>query len=124
MSTTAITMTHHTRAGAEIEVIFPANFEVCYRCDGTGKHVNPSVDGHGISREEFAEDPDFEEAYFRGDYDVTCSECGGNRVVPVIDETHLRKRQRVILAAIREAAREDAADRRTQMAESGQHCYY
>jgi hypothetical protein len=27
-------------------------------------------------------DPDFEESYFAGHYDVTCRECGGKRVVP------------------------------------------
>jgi hypothetical protein len=55
---------------------------VCPTCEGEGKHVNPSIDSHGISREEFDEDPDFEEAYFSGAYDVTCVECKGQRVVP------------------------------------------
>jgi len=59
----------------------PLKYEVCNRCQGKGKHVNPNVDGHGISPEEFAEDPDFKEAYFSGAYDVTCYECKGKRVV-------------------------------------------
>ena len=58
-------------------------FEVCPLCDGKGKHVNPSIDAHGISREEFDEDPDFRESYFRGDYDQRCNLCGGEKVVPV-----------------------------------------
>lgn len=58
-------------------------FEVCPLCEGRGKHVNPSIDAHGLSREDFDEDPDFEESYFRGDYDVRCTLCGGERVVPV-----------------------------------------
>jgi hypothetical protein len=58
----------------------PTRFEVCGRCDGKGTHVNPSVDEHGISPEEFRDDPDFEEAYFGGVYDVTCYDCRGERV--------------------------------------------
>jgi len=56
-------------------------FAVCPTCDGNGTHVNPSIDSEGISAEQFYEDPDFEEAYFSGDYDVACVECGGQRVV-------------------------------------------
>ena len=60
-------------------------WEICCRCSGEGKHVNPSIDGHGISPEEFREDPDFEEAYFSGLYDVTCYECHGSGKVKVAD---------------------------------------
>lgn len=73
----------------EETVAFPAHYEVCGRCDGRGSHVNPAIDGHGLSREDFDEDPDFEEAYFGGVYDVTCYECKGLRVVPVVDEETL-----------------------------------
>ena len=65
---------------------FPAHYEVCSRCRGEGKHVNPSVDGHGIGQEEFDEDPDFREAYFSGAYDVVCESCEGLRVVLVEDD--------------------------------------
>jgi hypothetical protein len=64
---------------------FPARFEVCQTCEGKGSHVNPDVDGHGISAEEFDEDRDFSEDYRCGRYDVPCYECQGRRVVPVID---------------------------------------
>ena len=70
----------------EFEVEIPSKFEVCPRCEGEGTHVNPNIDGNGLSREDFEEDPDFEEAYFAGHYDVTCEECKGLRVVPVVDE--------------------------------------
>lgn len=64
----------------------PVRYEVCGTCDGKGSHVNPSIDAdHGITREEFDEDPDFKESYFRGDYDQPCNECGGRRVAPVVD---------------------------------------
>lgn len=61
---------------------FPAHYEVCSRCRGEGKHVNPSIDGHGLGAEDF-EDEDFREAYFGGRYDVPCYECKGERVVLV-----------------------------------------
>jgi hypothetical protein len=58
-------------------------FEICPVCDGTGKHVNPSVDAHGLTASDFDEDPDMYDSYFRGDYDVTCNLCRGEKVVPV-----------------------------------------
>jgi len=67
----------------------PTKYEVCHQCNGHGSHVNPSIDGHGISREEFDADPDFEEAYFAGRYDVQCYTCKGLRVVPEVDETQV-----------------------------------
>jgi hypothetical protein len=73
------------------EVEFPARYEVCGLCDGHGKHVNPSIDAHGISAEEFYEDPDFREEYFAGTYDVACYRCHGDRVEPVVDETRCDK---------------------------------
>jgi hypothetical protein len=69
----------------EVEHELPVTFEVCPTCEGRGKHVNPSVDAGGLSAEDFYEDPDFAESYMEGHYDVTCYECGGNRVVPVIN---------------------------------------
>lgn len=71
----------------EDEISLKARYEVCPRCEGRGSHVNPAIDGHGISAQEFAEDPEFEEDYFAGVYDVTCYECKGLRVVPEVDRT-------------------------------------
>lgn len=75
-----------TDEGDTIEVEFPAVYAVCPTCQGKGTHVNPSIDGNGLSREDFDEDPDFAESYWRGDYDVVCQECKGQRVVAEIDE--------------------------------------
>jgi len=72
-------------SGDDHEIILPVKMEVCPDCDGHGTHVNPAIDGHGISNEEFAEDPDFRESYYRGDYDVRCEVCKGLRVMPVVD---------------------------------------
>lgn len=66
---------------------FPAKWEVCPRCDGTGKHVNPAVDGNGITRDEMDElGPDFFDDYMSGVYDVACEECNGERLILVLDE--------------------------------------
>jgi hypothetical protein len=58
-------------------------FAVCPRCEGRGTHVNPAVDGNGLTAEDIDEQgPDFLEDYLGGVYDVQCEECGGQRVVP------------------------------------------
>lgn len=62
----------------------PAKYVVCPCCEGYGTHVNPSVDGQGLSADDF-EDEDFREAYFSGAYDVRCFQCEGHRVVPEVD---------------------------------------
>jgi len=74
-----------------IELVLPAKYEVCQTCCGKGSHVNPSIDCDGITGDDFAEDPDFAESYFEGHYDVTCYDCGGLRVVPVVDEDRAPK---------------------------------
>ena len=64
----------------EMEIDIPAKFELCNTCEGKGKMVNPSIDSHGLSAEDFDDDPDFRENYFSGMYDIPCNECGGRRV--------------------------------------------
>jgi RecJ-like exonuclease len=86
-----IRFTSVTDEGDEVEVSLPAKYEVCSTCEGRGRHVNRAIDGNGLSREDFDEDPSFEEAYFRGDYDVVCEECGGKRVILVIDEAEAKR---------------------------------
>lgn len=68
------------------EITVPFKWEVCSRCDGDGHHSNPSIDGNGITESEMDDlGDDFRKNYFAGVYDVTCEECKGNRLVPVID---------------------------------------
>jgi hypothetical protein len=121
---TTITIDTIDQGGHEIALVLPAKFEVCPTCEGKGTHVNPSIDGHGLTAEDFADDPDFEEAYFRGDYDVQCRRCKGERVVAVIDRPRLSKTQKAALRAHErqqeEAARDDASERWLRMAESGE----
>lgn len=73
------------------EVELPAKWEVCSRCEGRGSHVNPNIDGNGISAEEFEQDPEFRENYFNGLYDISCEECKGRTTVLVVDEEQADK---------------------------------
>lgn len=78
----------YTSEGDQAAIAFlkklPHEKIVCPVCRGEGHHVNPSIDEGGLTAEDFAEDPDFEEAYFSGRYDVPCVECGGANVVDEI----------------------------------------
>lgn len=91
-------------------------FEVCGTCDGRGTHVNPSIDSHGLSREDFDADPDFRDDYFAGRYDVACAECKGDRVVPALDEAATDKALVARIQAVElerwQAARDDERDAR------------
>lgn len=85
----SITIEDEDEDGPTGDYEFPARYEVCDLCDGRGKHVNPSIDAHGVSDDEFRDDPEFAMAYFNGAHDVTCYECRGRRVVPVVDEDRI-----------------------------------
>lgn len=50
---------------------------ICPACEGEGTTVNPSIDAHGLTSEDFAEDPDFAEDYRGGRYDQRCAACNG-----------------------------------------------
>lgn len=106
-----LTVTHtlYTDDGEEM-VVFPAHYEVCERCRGTGSHVNPSIDGNGLGAEDF-EDEEFAEAYFNGAYDVACYECRGLRVVPVMNED-LSPELAAKLVLLESQWEDDAADAR------------
>lgn len=80
--------------GYEEKVVeVPIRLEVCSTCCGRGRTVNPAIDGDGWTREQFDEDPDFEESYFRGDYDVTCRTCHGANVEGVPDKGRMTPEQ-------------------------------
>jgi hypothetical protein len=88
----------------EIEV--PFEWEVCPTCNGKGTHVDPDIDSHGISSDEFADDPDFEKAYFKGRYDVSCYECNSKRVIPVTKDErvleHIKNEQNYAYESMQE----------------------
>jgi len=79
--------------GEEYVVRFPAKWGICDNCRGNGSHVNRSIDGNGLSADDFAEDPDFREDYMSGIYDVCCEECYGSGKVLVVDEGRLNTEQ-------------------------------
>lgn len=110
-----------------IEHQLPGRRIVCERCHGEGQHVNPVIDGHGLSAEDFEEDPDFREDYLRGVYDIPCAACGGRRVVDVLDEEaaltshpELLRRYYEDLERRAEWARDDASEARLRMMEAGE----
>ena len=81
---------------------------ICPVCEGEGKHVNPNIDAHGLTADDFAEDPDFAEAYMGGVYDVPCRNCGGSGKVLTAEQ-----------AERDEAWEDELEDRYTRMCESG-----
>lgn len=101
-----VTLTLDNEDGSESTHELPAKFEVCFRCEGHGMHLNPSIGNHAYSAEEFyAEfDEDDRREYFKrgGIYDVSCEVCKGQRVVPVVDETRLDAEQKRIHALWKE----------------------
>jgi hypothetical protein len=103
--------------------LLPAKYEVCERCEGRGQHTNPSIDGNGITMEEWW-GPDWDdesrEMYMNGGYDVTCVECGGLRVVPVADRDLIDAELYVRYSKhLEDKARWKAEDRHIRRMESG-----
>lgn len=94
----------------EVEFALPAVEIECERCRGSGTHVNPSIDGNGITQDEWAEwDHEEREGYFRGDYDVTCYACEGRKVTrDVVDSCYLSEPQKVLLELLVKKWNDDA----------------
>jgi len=97
--------------GTYSELIVAAQKIICPRCDGNGTHVNPSIDLE-LTLDDLS-DPDFSEAYRRGDYDVNCEQCNGEKIVLVPDENSLTEEQRAdhwrYLDEVAQNRREDEA---------------
>lgn len=65
-------------------VKLPFVYEVCDHCNG---HGTSSAYLGAFTQSEWAEESDeFKEDYLAGRYDRPCETCGGQRVVPVVDE--------------------------------------
>ena len=92
---------------------------MCPTCEGRGSHVNPSIDCGGITSNDWDEDPDFEEEYRGGRYDVACYGCKGQRVIMAIAEsqcfTDEQKENLALLARLQEEAEEDHRERMMEM---------
>ena len=106
--------------GEEREVEIPVEFEVCGTCEGKGRHVNPSIDAHGITEDEWGQwSDDEQDLYLSGGYDVECHECAGRRVVPVPVEARMTDEQKDALKHAIDQQHEQLSDYRTQLMESG-----
>ena len=76
-----------------LEHELPTTWVVCPTCDGRGSYVNPSIDAHGITSDEWAEwDHEEQDIYTSGGYDVTCEECRGRTTVLAVDEKRCSKK--------------------------------
>jgi hypothetical protein len=99
-----------------VQHVLSLHYAVCPTCDGKGSHVNPSIDAHGITAEEWDRDWDEEdrENYQSGLYDVVCYECKGRTTVLTIDE---RNSSSEAVKAAHEFFEDDANHRREVAAE-------
>ena len=100
MSVAEIRFEVENQAGEPVELVLPATWVVCSRCSGKGTHVNPAIDGNGLSQEDFDEaGPDFRDDYMAGVYDVTCYQCDGKRVVAAPDFSKWSHAERALYQA-------------------------
>jgi len=98
-------------------VTFPMKFVVCPTCNGKGTHVNPSIDAHGITSDEWDRDWSYEdrEMYMSGFYNVPCYGCNGKRVMPEINTDLYRFSEE--LKEIKELVDRNIADERSYIRE-------
>jgi len=99
------------------KMLMPAHYEVCPKCAGEGKHSNPSLDSNGFSDEIRSDDPEFYEDYMSGRHDITCTECKGKRVVPVVDVSACTYAQKRALVRKRQYDIDNEKHRAVVMAE-------
>lgn len=95
------------------DVELPTRWAVCSVCDGEGKHVNPNIDRHGLTHEDFT-DIDFASDYMNGVYDVTCYRCHGRTTERVVDWDAMPKE---MADAYEEQLKQEAYDRACEEAE-------
>lgn len=102
--------------GWVVNMQLPTKLEICPRCDGRGSHDHEAF-ANGITGDDW-NGPDWDDesrdAYMRGAYDVPCSVCNGERVVPVLDRARCNAAQ---IKLYDEYEREEAEDRAISRAE-------
>ena len=110
-----LTITIMDEDGDDLEI--PAAYVVCGRCSGKGSHVNPNIDGHGISSEEWERDwdDDSREMYLSGGYDVCCEECHGQRVTLEADWERMSVDEKKALEAHQEYQSQERAQRASEL---------
>jgi len=89
-------------------IALPFIFDVCPTCNGKGSYVNPDIDFNGITEGEW-ENWSYgeQEEYLSGYYDITCAECNGQRVVPIIDKTYLSEAEKVFVKMVEKKREEE-----------------
>ena len=112
----------------EIEETLPAEYVVCWDCEGEGRTLSESLRG-AFTQEEFADcfdDDESREQYFlggRGIYGAVCKACAGKRVTLEIARAKLTPEQVRFVEELDEQAderaREDRADAFTRRMENG-----
>jgi DnaJ-class molecular chaperone len=100
------------RTGFEYTIKVPGKFVVCEECQGSGRVLRDGLRGHAFSSEELFEDEGFAEGYLRGDYDVKCDVCHGERLVLEPDESRMSKRQLFLWKITFERMADDMAEAR------------
>ena len=110
------------KSGRTLTRKLPAKFAVCDECRGKGSHLVEGMREAVYTWEDFAEDPEFQEDYFGGAYDVPCETCRGQRVVAEPDRERLTRSEVRFLDMVErvqfEREREEAyleAERRAEM---------
>ena len=71
--------------GEQVEL--PTCWVVCDVCEGAGTHVNPAIDGNGLSADEVPE------GYWEGRHDITCTNCGGRTTVRAVDRSKMSPKE-------------------------------
>ena len=112
----------------EVEETLPAEYVVCWDCQGEGRTLSESLRG-AFTQSEFADcfdDDDSREQYFlggRGIYGAVCKTCCGQRVTLEIARSRLTPEQIRFVEELDEQAderaREDRADAYTRRMENG-----
>ncbi len=100
----------------EGEIQLQVKFEVCPNCEGKGK--SSAYLGAFTQSDMDEQGQDFLEDYMSGNYDKTCNQCSGQRVIEVPDPDRNDSR---LIALFEEQEDEKYQDYRTRLAESGMY---
>ena len=97
---------HESDAGQTETLEARCQWAVCPECDGSG--VTSAHLGDWTASEWAEEDPDFQDDYMAGRYDIPCPRCKGDRVVaePILPEFLANDHERAVYAAYLEEMQE------------------
>ncbi len=101
-----------------IEIQLPTQRIVCPCCNGEGVHFRRDLDETSLVHS-MQDDGDYEglESYYRGAYDVGCTECNGANVVDVIDWDYFKEKFPKYYKDVTSYEDEARADRMYELAE-------